>query len=317
MLGLNLASGRTIATPWPAEARFGIDFITGHSLANGRYGPLNNALALTRATSRLVRTQSGRWQNVAPGQPAISDLGLSLEPERSNMIIFNTGNSGAGVTLTGTTLSGLAAGDSPAGDAHGKRAVQGNASTDGIARHSLSILGGATYSWSQSFKYDGSANWIRFVFSDNVAHGLNIWLNLQTMSVGTTSYFGSGVLLGHALTPEGDGWHRLSMTGTVPNTASGALTTHACIANGSSTRQAGSYRLWGTQMEAGGPTSPILTFGTGETRQQDQAVLPLPAGAHTLRQWRAGTPQAIAVPGGDYALDGDGSFIQWLWSDQS
>jgi hypothetical protein len=319
MLALRLAPGQPITTPWPSHAAFGVDFLAGRSIVNARHVPLAEALTLTRASGRLVRTRAGHWQAVSAGQPAISDLGLSLEPERTNTIVFNTGNSGAGLLLTGTTFTSLTAGDSPARDAHGKRSVQGNGTTDGVTRHTLSVLGGTTYSWSQSFKYDGSATWIRFMFSDNVAHGLNVWLDLQTMTLGTASFFGSAVLQGYSLTPEGDGWYRLTMTGTVPNPASGGLSSYACTANGNSSRQAGSYRLWAPQMELGMPTSPILTFGTSETRRQDQAQLPLPAGAHTLRQWRAGAAQAIAVPGGTYTLpvDDSGSFIQWLWSDQS
>ncbi|GLQ09190.1 hypothetical protein GCM10007913_11220 [Devosia yakushimensis] len=318
MLALSLAPGQPRTTPWPSDTWFGIDFASGRSIAGGRHVPLTDALTFARASDRLVRTNAGHWQAAGPGQPAISDLGLSLEPERTNTVVFNTGNSGAGILLTGTTLANLPAGSSPARDAHGKRAIQGSGNTDGVTRHSLSTLGGTTYSWSQSFKYDGSA-WVRFMFSDNVAHGLNVWLDLQTMTVGTASVFGNAVLHSHALTPEGNGWYRLSMTGAVPNTASGGLSSYVCTANGNSTRQAGSYCLWGTQMETGKPTSPILTFGASETRRQDQAVLSLPAGAHTLRQWRAGAPQAVSVPGGAYTLPADdtGGFIQWLWSDQS
>lgn len=318
MLALSLAPGQPRTTPWPSDTWFGIDFASGRSIVGGRYVPLVDALTFARASDRLVRTNAGHWQAAGPGQPAISDLGLSLEPERTNTVVFNTGNSGAGILLTGTTLANLPAGSSPARDAHGKRAIQGSGNTDGVTRHSLSTLGGTTYSWSQSFKYDGSA-WVRFMFSDNVAHGLNVWLDLQTMTVGTASVFGNAVLHSHALTPEGNGWYRLSMTGAVPNTASGGLSSYVCTANGNSTRQAGSYCLWGTQMETGKPTSPILTFGASETRRQDQAVLSLPAGAHTLRQWRAGAPQAVSVPGGAYTLPADdtGGFIQWLWSDQS
>ena len=318
MLALNLAPSQPKAMPWPSTTSFGIDFVSGRSIVGGGHVPLANALTFARASGRLVRTSAGHWQAAAPGQPAISDLGLSLEPERTNLVAFNTGNSGTGILLTGTTLANLPAGGSPARDAHGKRAVQGSGSTDGVTRHSLNTLGGTTYSWSQSFKYDGSG-WVRFMFSDNVAHGLNVWLDLQTMTLGTAGVFGSAVLQSHSLTPEGDGWYRLSMTGTVPNAASGGLSSYVCTANGNSTRQAGSYCLWGTQMETGRPTSPILTFGASETRRQDQAVLTLPTGAHTLRQWRGGAPRAIGVPGGPYTLPADdtGNFVQWLWSDQA
>lgn len=302
MLGMALsASSAAPPVVWPASASLGIDFLTGRAMRLGRYVPMGEAMTFTRASTKLAQTRSGRWRAFASGEPAITDLGLSLEPESTNLVVYNTGNSGPGILLTGASITPAPDGDSPAQDGHGKRVTQGNGSADGVTRHSLNAIGGQTYSWSQSFKYDGSATWIRFTFSDNVAHGVNVWLNLQTMTIGTTGTFGSAVLQSHRLTPEVDGWHRLSMTGSVPNNASGGLSSYSCEGSGTSTRQAGSYRSWATQMEAGGPTGPILTYGSASSRAADSLQVLLPAGEQTLHLQDGVTSSTHLAPGGAFA----------------
>ena len=291
MPGLGLAAPRPTPAPWPANAIFGIDFLTSRAMRDGVYIPLDQAMSFSRPSPRLAKTASGAWRAFAPNEPAITDLGLSLEPEATNLIVNNTGNSGSGILLTGTTMAPIGGNDSPARDAHGKRVTQGAGASDGLTRHSINTIGGKLYSWSQSFKYDGSATWIRFTFSDNVAHGVNAWLNLQTMTLGTTGAFGTAVLQSCTLTPEIDGWHRLAMTGSVPNNATGGLSTYVAASNGGSTRVAGTCAIWGTQMELGGLTSAVATQGTATTRLADTASVLLNA-----------ANQKLHVTGGDVVL---------------
>lgn len=310
MLALNLAS-RTAEprTPWPADAIFGVDLINRRAMRLGQGIPMADAMTFSRASPRLARTSAGLWQSFAVDVPAITDLGLSLEAAATNLIVNNTGNSGPGILLTGTTLAPIGGNDSPARDAHGKRVTQGGGATDGLTRHTLDVVGGQTYSWSQSFKYDGSATWIRFTFSDNVAHGINVWLNLQTMTVGQTGVFGSAVLASCTLVPEVDGWARLHMTGTVPNNAVGGLSTYVSAGNGNTTRTSGSYGIWGTQMAVGPHSSPILSGQM--TRASDLVNLQLPSGPQVLslrlstgsvNTWAVAGTNEILAPSQDIAV---------------
>ncbi|HTO28110.1 MAG TPA: hypothetical protein VL017_05925 [Devosia sp.] len=277
MLGLAITSQAARQRAWwPSGASFAADFINRRAMSNGVQLPLSAVLTVGRASVKRARSSTGYWTIFAPDEPAITDLGMLIEPEATNLIINNTADSGAGIQLTGTTLSALPLGQSPGLDGLGKRVVQGAGSGDSVVRSGLAVTGGTTYTWSQSVRYEGGAAWIRFVFSDNVAHGLHVWLNLATMTIGTTGIFGAAVLTGYSLTPEADGWYRLAMTGSVPNNAVGGLAVYCCTANAATSRQAGQFHSWLPQMEANSVlTSPIATGPTAEVRATDAATIDL------------------------------------------
>lgn len=301
MLGVTLAAAHTVPSPWPKGSAFGVDFRSGRAMRNGTWLPLTQAMTFSRASSRLAQAQDGAWRSFAPDQPAITALGLSLEPESTNLLVNNTGHSGAGILLTGATLAPAGI-DSPARDTHAKRLSHGNATSDGLTRHSLQVTGGQLYSWSQSFRFDGAATWVRFAFSDNVAHGLSAWLNLETMTLGTSGVFGNAVMQSCTLTPEIHGWHRLAMSGILPNSANGSLATYAAPANGNVARHAGTFLLWAPQMESGAPSSPILTGATPAQRSGDILTLHLPPTAQTLHLAERDNTSSLAVTGGNHAL---------------
>ena len=283
MLGLAITGQATRQRAWwPTGARFAADFINRRAMSNGVQLPLSAVLTMSRASVKRAKSSAGYWTTFAANEPAITDLGMLIEPEATNLIINNTADSGAGILLTGTTLTALPFGQSPGLDGLAKRVVQGGGTGDSVVRSGLSVTGGATYTWSQSFRYESGAPWIRFVFSDNVAHGLDVWLNLATMTIGTTGVFGAAVLTGHSLTAEADGWYRVAMTGRVPNNAIGGVSTYACSGNGFTTRQASQYATWLPQMETGTfASSPVTSLGTPGTRNADTGSLE-PNGSGTL-----------------------------------
>ncbi len=274
MLGLAITSQAARQRAWwPAGARFAADFINRRAMSNGVQLPLSAVLTLSRASVKRAKTSTGHWATFAANEPAITDLGMLIEPEATNLIINNTADSGAGIQLTGTTMTALPFGQSPGLDGFAKRVTQGGGASDSVVRSGLSVSGGTTYTWSQSVRYEAGAPWMRFVFSDNVAHGLHIWLNLATMTIGTTGTFGAAVLSGYSLTAEADGWYRVAMTGSVPNNAVGGLSGYVCGDSGLTTRQSGQFHIWMPQMETGpSATSPVQTAGLAEARQTDAAT---------------------------------------------
>lgn len=289
---------------WPEGARFAADFINQRAMSNDVQRPLSDVLTMSRASVKRAKSGTGRWITFAAHQPAITDLGILVEPEATNLIINNTADSGVGIQLTGTTLTALPLGQSPGLDGLAKRVVQGGGSSDSVVRTGLTVTGGATYSWSQSLRYEGGAAWIRFVFSDNVAHGLHVWLNLATMTIGTTGVFGAAVLSNYSLIPEADGWHRVAMTGSVPNNANGGLAVYCCTGNAATSRQAGQFHSWLPQMEAASiVTSPIATGPTVEGRDTDAATINLGGPMSSTTVTAASLPtETVAAPGPALAL---------------
>ncbi|QQR35430.1 hypothetical protein JI749_13855 [Devosia oryziradicis] len=273
MLGLAITSQAARQRAWwPAGARFAADFINRRAMSNGVQLPLSAVLTLSRASVKRAKTSTGHWATFAANEPAITDLGMLIEPEATNLIINNTADSGAGIQLTGTTLTALPFGQSPGLDGFAKRVTQGGGASDSVVRSGLNVSGGTTYTWSQSVRYEAGAPWMRFVFSDNVAHGLHIWLNLATMTIGTTGTFGAAVLSGYSLTAEADGWYRVAMTGSVPNSAVGGLSGYVCGGNSITSRQAGQFHVWLQQMETGlAASSPIESSTSAATRAADSS----------------------------------------------
>jgi hypothetical protein len=305
MLGLTITGQATRQRAWwPTGARFAADFINRRAMSNGVQLPLSAVLTMSRASVKRAKSSAGYWTTFAANEPAITDLGMLIEPEATNLIINNTADSGAGILLTGTTLTALPFGQSPGLDGLAKRVVQGGGTGDSVVRSGLSVTGGATYTWSQSFRYESGAPWIRFVFSDNVAHGIQVWLNMATMTVGTTGIFGTAALSSHGITAEGDGWYRVSMTGNVPNNAVGGLAVYCCTANTSTTRQAGQFHSWLPQMEIGSvATSPIASGPAAESRAADAATIDLggPASSATIIAAYL-PPDIVATPGPSLAV---------------
>ncbi|MFN4211117.1 MAG: hypothetical protein ACK4G5_11145 [Devosia sp.] len=309
MTGLGLSDIRTGARPWwPADAIFAIDFTTGLAMRNRVICPLSEAMSFTRPSPRLARDSAGRWRGFAANVPAITDLGLSIEPERTNLVLANTANSGIGFAANNTAIrTDLAPGDSPAGDAFGKLVTQGAGPTDALYMGGFAglITAGSTHAVSAAFKYSGSTRYLRIVLSDNVSLVRECWVDLVDK---VTSHVSPGSTA--TLTPLIDNWlHFELIAANFPNTTgSGAIGIISVTALSNTTRLAGSYKMWGGQLEKEQvkATSPILTTGTTDARSADNVTLHLPQGPQRLHiQGSEGMTDAIVVSGEDYFLSLD------------
>lgn len=273
---------------WPPGASFAIDFTTRQAMRNGVALPLSEAMSFTRASTRLARTSAGRWQSFGVNEPAITDLGLSVEPARTNLVLANTADSGPGLILTDVTRTALAAGDSPALDNHGKRIVQGGGSTAAFYFSSFAglISAGSVHTISACFKYDGSARFLRFLISDNVSVVRQTWIDLVDKTVGNVTAGSTATL-----TPLIDGWVHVALTTTpFPNTTGGGQFGAISVEGmGSVGRISGSFKMWGGQVErdAATPTSPIYTIGAATARAADKLNLLLPSADQVLTYYLA------------------------------
>jgi len=87
MLGLGLAPGAAAAKAWwPAGAVYAADFINGRYMRNGNAISAGEAFSFARASGRWAVDSTGFWRYFAPDVPAITDLGLSLEPAGTNLV---------------------------------------------------------------------------------------------------------------------------------------------------------------------------------------------------------------------------------------
>lgn len=88
MLGLDL-SLRPAAPPpwWPPQAVFAADFVSGRFRSQGNALSKAEAYAFARPSPKWARRADGNWMQFASGAPAITDLGLSIEPAASNLAV--------------------------------------------------------------------------------------------------------------------------------------------------------------------------------------------------------------------------------------
>lgn len=282
---------------WPEEAHFAADFTARRFMRSGQ--PISGHAAITfeRASAKLAPNDTGIFHEVAPDQPAWSRQGLNLESAATNLVPDNEGT-------TSTQVSGVNVnpwqGPEPAVAGTARNVVQDTTTFASIQRTGLSVTKGNKYTASQFFHHDGATSWIVFYLSDGVSSVKGVWLNLETMRLGS----GYGSPDSVRLDAYGNGWHRLMVTGDLSNTTADArLISFATTGNGSTTRQSGSYGIWGAQVEAGlVATSPILTHGSGGTRASDNLSLHLPETRGDLTLTFASGDQILASQSGDVAL---------------
>ncbi len=87
MLGVSLAPGAAPAKAWwPAGAVYAADFVNGRYMRNGNAVTAEEAFSVSRATGRWAVDSTGLWRHFGPNVPAITDLGLSVEPAGTNLV---------------------------------------------------------------------------------------------------------------------------------------------------------------------------------------------------------------------------------------
>lgn len=108
-LALSLAHPQRRPLPvWAGSAGFAADFAEGLYAREGQFVPPGSAYGVSRATTRRALAANGEWLVFSPNVPALTDLGLSIEPSGTNHV-RNSAFAGA-VPSTTDLLDGLPAG---------------------------------------------------------------------------------------------------------------------------------------------------------------------------------------------------------------
>jgi hypothetical protein len=222
----------------------------------------------THASTIYAPNAAGVYLPFAANVLTRTDLGLQTVPTRIELVRGVDVMDSAGWTNTNTTVAATTSGDSPANDDNARLITQGGTVGDGRNFSVVPALAGATnYVSSQWFKSTGSARYIRFVVSDNVASVFEVGVDLQTKTVNAGGTGGTGTIVSTGVETGPNGWFRVYAVGTVP-TGSGSTSwgaaTRVVTALGGTTVAAGNYLAYGLNVQQGSFAVPtVMNTGTG------------------------------------------------------
>lgn len=231
-------------------------------------------LTFSRASTATRVNSAGLIETVASNVPRLDYLGstcpkLLLEPQRTNLVTNSENLGGAGWSAQGSTITSNAT-TSPDGYSNADAIVE-TATTDEHNRIFNTTLTAASHTASVFLKKFNQTWCALYLFNGTV--GIRHWINLDTLTAGTSANIGAGIAAPLTLTNYGNGWVRASMTWTADATAWSFYI--ACArSNGGATTYAGDgtsgLYAWGAQVEAGAyATSYIPTLGAAVTRLAD------------------------------------------------
>jgi hypothetical protein len=201
--------------------------------------------------------------------------GLLIEEQRTNLLLrseeFDNGAWGVGgLTVTANTTvapSGVTAADT----------ITGSTGSNAVIFPAAGFSASATSYTASCYVKAGSAAWIVLsMWQGSGTSGVNVWFNAQTGAVGSNNATAGYTFTSASSTAVGNGWYRITVTGTVP---AAALFWSMRIVDGDNafvyTNTVGDTMfIWGAQLEAGAfATSYIPTIASTVTRSADVATI--------------------------------------------
>lgn len=209
--------------------------------------------------------------------------GILIEDARSNLCL-NSHTYQTGWVLTNVTLSTLTT--DPMGLTFGRTVLEGAPAITALLSAAFATTGSTQYNASVYLKR-GNTDWIRFRCVDTTStDGFQCWVNLGTGAIGTANLLGTGTYTTSSakITALPNGWYRVSMAGTIGAAVSMRLSTVTATANTSTTNvNAGTYEVWGHQVELTNESSYIPTYSASATRAIDALQQNIPAAINQAR----------------------------------
>ena len=226
------------------------------------------------ATDYIATTSAAVSVGPVSGLPRLDYLNstcprLLLEPQRSSLVTYSEQINNAAWTKRNSTISANAA-TSPDGYTNADK-IQEDTSND---RHdiyqSFSVTSGTAYTIS-GFVKAAERTFCFLSFGSSNVNGGNAFFNLST---GTVVSSPAGIT--STITSYGNGWYRITSSGTASGTGSAYVVCGPTLTGTSITYQGVSgsgIMTYGFMAEAGAyATSYIPTFGTSVTRVKDVAL---------------------------------------------
>jgi hypothetical protein len=258
------------ATSYTGDGTSGI-YISGAQVSNSAsldpyvYNPTT---ALTSAARYGARFNYNPVTKVAEG--------LLIEEARTNLLTYSEQFDNAAWTKPRASISANTA-VSPDGMLDADKLIEDTtASNTHLVRQVPTVSANTTYTYSVYLK--AAERTTAFLqSSDNASdtNGFFVTVNLSNGTLSNGNKKGTGTYTGSTITPVGNGWYRVTLTGIV-DASSTSVRYEVFLSNGSSTTYTGDGTsglfLWGAQVEAGAfATSYIPTVASTVTRSADIA----------------------------------------------
>lgn len=255
-------------------------------------GRLDSRVTFTRSSTATYTNQIGLIQSAAVNEPrfdydpsTLAARGLLIEEQRTNLVTYSEDFSNAAWNKFNTTISSNAI-TSPDGTATADKIIE-SATTSGHYVANLRVaVNGNVYTTSVYLKM-AERRYAVLDMTDGLTGGVYVYVDLQTGFI-TQSVVanGSWTNASATITNSGNGWYRVSVTGTLGanNTAGPLISTSNSPTGGEVPSYTGDgtsgIYLWGAQLEAGSfATSYIKTEAASVTRSADVATV------NTLSPW--------------------------------
>ena len=237
----------------------------------------SSATALTSTTTQpitnyipVLLTAGGNQARFDHNPTTGESLGLLIEEQRTNRILYSEQFDNAAWSLYGSTVTANAI-VSPSGLQNGEKIVETTANDiHRISQGSISVTSGTAYTFTVYAKA-GERTFIENRIYDGSTNAGIATFDLVNGTV-------SGVTGSASMTSVGNGWYRCVLTATATVTSSSALgLIYLKISSGLDSWAGNGFSgafVWGAQLEAGAfATSYIATTSASATRTADAASM--------------------------------------------
>jgi len=307
-VSLSLAPSIRKAAWWPSGASYAADLRGWRFMAGGSSVPPATAMTFGRASERRARDAAGKWIAFPPDIPAITDLGLSLEPARTNAVRNNVGvgvAAGTPGTLPDYWTRYVGGGLTPA---IGPSGLQ-----DGLPYVDMILSGTTNASNGTQIAFDGPTG---IAATAGQTWAVSMFLGLPAGTLANISYLriniveadASGNTLATLYGPNirddlAAAPRRFDNVQVLGQANTAYVRPIIEIAYGNGLPIAFTLRIAGGQAEIGAaPTSPILTHGAAASRAADALVLTGTGTGDVLVSTQAASDIAIGATSGTFPV---------------
>lgn len=200
--------------------------------------------------------------------------GLLLEENQTNLMLYSSDLSNAAWTKTATTAGSVSV-TAPDAATTAYQLLETATTAEHILTQSVAITSSGVYTWSIFVKASGRTQVELRLPATGFTTLQSVRFDISTTAIGTIT---SGAPT-YTIKQFGNGWYRLSISGTATSSVTAVFT--LALASGNVTSYLGTIStgmyIWGSQLEVGGtatsvnPTSYIPTTSATVARNQDYA----------------------------------------------